>query len=174
MPSGSARAGADTPALTDGTYPPAAGLPAQGRMIPPDELATGQTPFDALDRGELLRLVQGYHQAAMTARAVLQVLRHPHAEDGFWRQGGLGHEALTRNDVLVRLARDGNADDDASAIYHAFFRMAGGLLFPTAHGVYDRWGVNDAGEWRAPDPGPDRGFRPATWHDLIPKQEPAA
>lgn len=163
---------AAAPARSDPDYPPAAGLPAPERMIPPQALAFAQTPFDNLDRGELLRLVQAHHQANMTARVVLQTLRTPHADHAFWQKGGLGHEALERMEVLVRLVRDGNADDDSLAIYKAFFRQSGKLLFPTAHGIYDTWGINDAGDWRAPDPGPDRGFRPATWNDLVPGAKP--
>lgn len=137
-------------------------------MIRPEELAFGQTPFDQLDRGELLRLVQAHHQANMTARVVLEMLRKPHADHPFWKPGGLGHEAHQRMEVLVRLARDGGADDNSLAIYNRFFRQAGALLFPTAHGPYDVWGINAAGHWSTPDPGPDRGYRPATWSDLVP------
>jgi hypothetical protein len=50
-----------------------------------------------------------------------------------------------------------------------FYRGAAGLLFPSLADPFHDWGVNGRGEWRAPNPGADWGYRPLEWQDLLPE-----
>jgi hypothetical protein len=51
-----------------------------------------------------------------------------------------------------------------------FYRAAAGLLFPSLADPFHHWGVNGHGEWCAPNPGPDWGYRSVEWQDLLSEQ----
>lgn len=154
-------------------WPPLHGIPSQRRMKHPKHLRWGETPFDNLTRGELLRLVQAYHMALTSSSSVLRMSRINDETHPFWGPGGTGGRALAEADCLMHLCRSDRGNADSEAIYRKFFRNAGSLLFPTVHGhdrFYD-WGVDEKGEWCAPNPGEDRGYRAVQWKDLHPSVE---
>lgn len=149
-------------------WPPARGLPGKRRFKKARDLRWGETPFDDLNRAELLRLVQAYHSAAVSARSILRIGRIGQETSPYWSREGSGGRALAKLDHLVTLCGDGGMNAASERIYRSFFRSAIGLLFPGLKDKFDDWGVNDKGEWIAPNPGPERGFRPVRWSDLLP------
>lgn len=146
-------------------WPPAGGPPGKDRMIPPVELQYGQTPFDNLTRGELLRLVQAYHVALESSHGALMQLRHFY-RGPFWGDDGCGGEALARIEFLMTLAGVEGLGEDNERAYRMFFRYAGQLLFPRVRPkMGDCWGVTSDGMLRAPM---SPGDRPLEWCDLLP------
>jgi hypothetical protein len=152
---------------TSQPWPPASGLPSRDRMKPAEGLQWGETPFDDLTRAELLRLVQAYHLALVSAGDALRQLCLQDPISPFWGADGQGGRALARGDTLKALV-DGESQEARDRIYRQFYRAAAGLLFPTLPDPFHDWGVNGKGEWCAPSPGPDWGYRPVEWQDLLP------
>jgi len=150
-------------------YPPAHGVPGKARFKRAKDLQWGETPFDSLERGELLRLVQAYHAAAISARSTLKMVSHGQADHPFWGQQGTGGQALARLEWLVQQCGDGGGNEASERIYRRFFRTAYGLLFPTLkRDRFDDWGISKSGEMCAPCRD-EEGYRPIRWSDLLPK-----
>jgi hypothetical protein len=150
-------------------WPPASGLPSHDRMKPAESLQWGETPFDDLTRAELLRLVQAYHLALVSADGALRHVRLQDPASPFWEADGQGGRALARADTLKALV-DGDSAEARIYIDRQFYRAATRLLFPSLPDPFHDWGVNGQGEWCAPDPGPDWGYRPIKWQDLLPER----
>lgn len=151
-------------------WPPAHGLPAANRFKRLKRFSWGETPFDDLSRGELLRLAQAYHSALVAARSVMAM----HATDNpslYWTIEGVGGRALAKANYLMKLSREDSSDQERENIYRSFFRTADTLLFP--HKRQDKfhdWGVNAKGEMIAPQAG-QQGFRPIKWADVLPGRD---
>jgi hypothetical protein len=139
-------------------------------MKPAESLGWGETPFDDLTRAELLRLVQAYHLALAHADGALRQVRHQGPASPFWEADGQGGRALARAATLKTLV-DGDSAKARTHIDRQFYRAAAGLLFPSLADPFHDWGVNGQGEWCAPNPGPDWGYRPVAWQDLLPESE---
>lgn len=157
-------------------WPPLHGPPDKKRFKKAKDLKWGETPFDDLTRGELLRLVQAYHMALTSADSVLhQLMPYSREASGpFWSKDGSAGKAIDRMDALKLLMGDGGSDTDRENIYRQFFRTAFVLLFPDQARDFDLWGVNEKGEMCAPNPGLDRGYHPISWRDLHPLAEASA
>jgi hypothetical protein len=162
----------------DAADPPAHGLPASERMIPPAALEFGQTPFDNLTRGELLRLLQAYHHAMMACRNFVLTSKE-HDEQSmfggdrvrhFWTLPGRGGVLLHYIETLMTLSGDGGLTDESRNIYFNFFRYAAGLFFGDADPC-DCWGITADGNMSAPFRA-ENGQRPLTWSDLLPTTKP--
>lgn len=153
-------------------WPPNRGLPAKSRYKKAKDLEWGETPFDDLDRGELLRLVQAYHAAALSADSVLHQFSYGQERHPYWSLEGVGGRARARLQFLIERAGDGKADKASESIYRSFFRTAYGLLFPPLKRDTDDWGVNDKGIMIAPFRN-EAGYRRIKWSDLLPKKETA-
>lgn len=148
-------------------WPPAHGLPAKGRFKKLKRFSWGESPFDDLTRGELLRLVQAYHSATVSSRSVLKMHAND-AETGFWGPEGTGGRALQKANYLMALSREDSTDQERENIYRSFFRTADTLLFPYKKSdKFSDWGVNEDGEMVAPHSGKD-GYRPIEWKDILP------
>jgi hypothetical protein len=165
----------ETAQTADDQWPPAHGIPAADRYRKPDSLEWGETPFDDLDRGELLRLVQAYHAAAVSAQGILHQFRWQRETQPFWAADGSGGQAWRRLDYLISRAGDGGLNAGSEKVYRAFFRSAYGLLFSEID--EEQWGIDDGdGTMLAPfKPGDanrlsGRPMRAFTWSDLLPKQ----
>lgn len=156
-------------------WPPAHGIPAKHRFKGAATLEWGETPFDDLDRGELLRLVQAYHMAAVSARSALAMLKQPNETSPYWGPDGTGGKALGHLEYLFRHI---GYERHSEKMYRSFFRYAGALLFRGLASREHRWGVDDvSGEMFAPfSPGdvsmmkPHRKLRALRWRDLLPKR----
>jgi len=154
-------------------WPPPHGLPPRERFIPAKDLRWGQTPFDNLSRGELLRLVQAYHAAAVSARSVIFMLSAGRLH-AFWSPDGAGGRAQNQLTYLLQLAGDVGVGEDAARIYRCFFRTARGLLFEPVARPDDRWVITEKGEMWCPGPAPDGSpCRPVEWRDLLPNEDGA-
>ena len=139
------------------------GLPNKSRMIPPEDLKWGQTPFDNLTRNELLRLVQAYHSALISMGGPLHSLLQGNESHPYWMSpNGSGYAVKAKWDALMNLA--GNNQDGGEAEYCKFYRYADGLLFP---GIGSPWKVYPDGTMSSPGYAP--GGRPLTWSDLAPR-----
>jgi hypothetical protein len=149
-------------------WPPASGLPSRDRMKPAESLQWGETPFDDLSRAELLRLVQAYHLALVSAARALRQVRCQDPASPFWEADGQGGRALARAEALKTLADEDRAEA-RERVDRQFYRAATGLLFPSLADPFHDWGVNGQGEWCAPNPGPEWGYRPVEWRDLLPE-----
>lgn len=165
--------------MTDGPWPPARGIPGKGRFKKPADLQFGETPFDDLTRGELLRLVQAYHAAAVSARSVLAMTEYHQKEHPYWGPDGSGGRAKRRLEYLLARCGDGGANSRSERIYRSFFRYATDLLFAGVDGDKDYWGIDAKGEMVAPSaPGDINRFtglplRPLKWSDIVPKERTA-
>lgn len=51
-------------------------LPDAHMLIPNDQLVFGETPFDNLNREELLRLVQAYHSMFIDATMAVYLMKY--------------------------------------------------------------------------------------------------
>jgi hypothetical protein len=153
---------------TDEPWPPASGLPPHDRMKTAESLRWGETPFDDLTRAELLRLVQAYHMALVSADGALRQVRLHDPASQFWEADGPGGRALARAETLEAMV-SGESEEARKRIYRQFYRADAGLLFPSLDDPFHDWGVNGKGEWCAPNPGPDWGYRPVEWRDLLPE-----
>jgi hypothetical protein len=142
---------------------------SRDRMKPAESLQWGETPFDDLTRAEFLRLVQAYHMALVTADGALRQVRLQDPTSLLWEADGQGGRALARADTLKALV-DGDSAAARKRIDRQFYRAAAGLLFPSLADSFHDWGVNGQGEWCAPNPGPDWGYRPVEWQDLLPER----
>ena len=152
------------------TWPPRRGLPGKKRFKKGRTLKWGETPFDDLDRGELLRLVQAYHSALISSRSVMlmQAQAQPSA---YWGSEGSGGRALAKTNYLYDLSGNNAADPASEKIYRCFFRTADALLFPfLKEERFNNWGVNKKGEMCAPYR-PEDGFRPLKWQDVLPSAD---
>jgi hypothetical protein len=149
-------------------WPPSSGLPSRDRMKPAESLRWGETPFDDLSRAELLRLVQAYHLALVSIDGALRQVCGREPTSPFWEADSQGGRALARADTLKALV-DGDSAEARAHIDRQFYRAAAGLLFPSLADPFHDWGVNRQGEWCAPNPGPDWGYRPVEWQDLLPE-----
>jgi hypothetical protein len=154
-------------------WPPARGVPGKARFKKARALQWGESPFDDLDRGELLRLVQAYHAAAVSANSVLALCRHGQECSPFWGSDGSGGRAKARLEWLIAQCGDGGMNEASERIYRSFFCSAYGLLFPTLKGEFEDWGIDKKGMMAAPNPGREQGYRPIRWADLLPVPEPA-
>lgn len=155
-------------------WPPARGVPGKRRFKKAADLRWGETPFDTLDRGELLRLVQAYHAAAVSANSVLKMCAAGQEGHPFWGPEGTGGQALARIGWLMAQCGDVGGNAASERIYRSFFRTAYGLLFPTLkRDRFDHWGVNAKGEMCAPFEG-EKGYRAIRWSDLLPLPTPEA
>lgn len=152
----------------DEQWPPNSGVPSRARFKKARSLKWGETPFDDLSRGELLRLVQAYHSAMLAARSVM-LIQAESAPSAYWSFQGTGGRALAKANELARLVGNDKADAASEAIYRSFFRTADVLLFPYLRDDrFSDWGVNDQGEMVAPHRGQD-GYRPIEWRDVLPQ-----
>lgn len=149
--------------MTDEQWPPNSGVPEKKRFKKARRLKWGETPFDDLTRAELLRLVQAYHSAAVSAGSVLSMAKESDPYSPF-----TGGAALAKIDHLLTLAGENDPDPASENIYRSFFRSANPLLFPylKAQRFYN-WGINDKGEMCAPYRA-EEGFRPIEWRDVLP------
>lgn len=165
--------------MTQTRYPPARGIPGKARFKKPADLQFGETPFDDLTRGELLRLVQAYHAAAVSANSVLAMIEHGQQGHPYWGPEVSGGRAKRRLEYLIARCGDGGANSASERIYRAFFRYANDLLFPGVEGDKDKWGIDAKGVMVAPaTPGDINRFtglplRPLKWSDLLPKERAA-
>lgn len=162
--------------MTEMQWPPARGIPAKNRYKKARDLQWGETPFDDLDRGELLRLVQAYHAAAVGANSVLGMMSHGQEGHLYWSGEGSGGKAKAKLEFLIRRAGDGGMNSASENIYRKFFRHAYGLLFPGLGDQWDQWGIDEkTGEMFAPytvgerSPlRPEAKMRAVRWRDLLP------
>lgn len=176
---GSIMADTDDGGNEEEQWPPARGLPAQSRYKPASKLEWGETPFDDLDRGELLRLVQAYHAAAVDARLTLIQLRAGHEKNVYWGPDGIGGYAVARLELLIARAGDGDMGSGSENISRSFFRYANGLLFEELAREDERWGIDESSGHRfAPfTPGDcsplphGQPLRAIQWSDLLPKNK---
>ncbi len=165
--------------MNDEQWPPNHGIPAKTRYKKAKSLRWGETPFDDLTRGELLRLVQAYHAAAVGANSVIYQVSYGQDNHPYWSKDGRGGRAKARLEYLITRAGDGGADAGSENIYRKFFRSAYGLLFPGIKDEYYSWGIDDvSGEMVAPyKPGETSPFdgkrklRAIKWRDLLPTKK---
>ncbi len=151
-------------------WPPNHGVPDKRRFKKAISLKWGETPFDNLSRGELLRLVQAYHSAVVSAQSVMQIQAEQSAS-AYWMFSGSGGRALTKGNALMRLAGEQDRDPAGEKIYRSFFRTADVLLFPHLRDdKFSDWGINDKGEMCAPHRS-EEGFRPIEWRDVLPQKK---
>lgn len=154
----------------DEQWPPNSGVPHKKRFKKARRLQWGETPFDDLTRAELLRLVQAYHAATISAHSVMAI-QSEMAPSHYWAVDGSGGRALRMAKHLLNLAGENDPDPASENIYRSFFRAAVGLLFPYM-GEQDKfynWGINDKGIMTAPF-NPDEGYRPIEWRDVLPQR----
>lgn len=148
-------------------WPPASGLPAKSRFKKASKLKWGETPFDDLSRAELLRLVQAYHSATVSAQSVMR-MQAELAPSPYWMHGGSGGRALGKCNVLMKLSGERDADPASENIYRSFFRTADTLLFPhLKDDRFNNWGVNEKGVMVAPFKA-EEGYRAIEWRDVLP------
>lgn len=152
-------------------YPPAHGLPARERMKPGKDLRWGETPYDDLTRGELLRLVQAQHSALVSCSSVLRLMRTGQKDSPFWLDRGAGYGALHKAMSLLKLSGALGMNDESESIHRSFFRYADSLLFPDLDGA--RWYVTPDGAMFSPGPPREgqEGARPMEWKDLLPNNK---
>jgi hypothetical protein len=154
--------------MADEQWPPNHGLPAKKRFKKARSLKWGETPFDDMTRGELLRLVQAYHSAVVASQSAMSMVATA-APSGYWMAGGSGGRALAKCNVLMHLAGERDPDPASENIYRSFFRSADVLLFPHLKDErFSNWGVNDKGDMVAPYKEED-GFRAIEWRDVLPQ-----
>jgi len=148
-------------------WPPNHGLPKKNRYKKARGLKWGETPFDDLTRGELLRLVQAYHSAVVSSQSVM-AMQAQMAPSGYWSGIGSGGRALAKCNELMKLAGERDPDPASENIYRSFFRSADVLLFPhLKEDKFNNWGVNDKGEMCAPYRA-EEGYRAIEWRDVLP------
>jgi hypothetical protein len=154
-----------TEKMTD-QWPPASGVPAKIRFKKARSLKWGETPFDDLTRAELLRLVQAYHLATVTARGVMMM--HAEVHPSLYWADGHGGRALSKINYLVSLAGECDGEGASEMIYRSFFRTANVLLFPHLRfSEFSDWGIDDKGQMLAPHSGVE-GYRRIEWRDMTP------
>lgn len=137
------------------------------------KLKWGETPFDKMNRDELVRFAQASYAALESTRSCLAMSKHPNDTSLYWGKEGSGGRALFQADAVINEVQ---AKFDSETIYRSFFRYARDLLFPgmdrhtwlvcekdnvMMKGVGDqpiRTECTDCG-------GP---LRPITWADLAP------
>lgn len=91
------------------------------------KLEWGETPWDDLTKGELLREVGRMFSALESAKSVLSIMKALAREDDtFWGKQGSGGRALDRASQVIDPVYE--AYDDES-VYKSFFRYANSLLF---------------------------------------------
>ena len=88
------------------------------------QLAWGQTPWDDLDRDELLREVQRMASALQSANSVLSMISAAEPAHPFWTRGTGARAAAKVEQALARLT-----EYDGENIYRSFYRYADDLLF---------------------------------------------
>jgi hypothetical protein len=153
-------------------WPPRRGLPGKKRFKKGRSLKWGETPFDDLNRAELLRLVQAYHSAMIAARSVMALSMGP-SPSTFWGPEGSGGRAMAKANHLIALVGDGGGNEASEKIYRSFFRSADVLLFPfLKDDKWNDWGINAKGEMIAPFRGESEGFRRIKWADVCPQEAP--
>lgn len=165
--------------MSEEQWPPAHGRPTD--FPDPENLQWGESSFDHLSRGELLRLAQAYHLALVAARGVMYMHRH-HAlyqnpDDAYWGQAGMGGLAMSKAEALLDAV---NRHDSGESDYRTFYRYAEPLLFPEiTHRMISKWHVNSEGKMVGDKPDADfvamlrttDDFRPIEWSDLLPTRE---
>ena len=133
----------------------------------------GETPFDDMDREELLRTAQRLWSGMVSARSCLRVFRAIDESSPYWCPQGAGGRALAKMDEVHEAL---SPDDEASeSIYRSFFRYADDLLFENAT-LSSGWMICDKGHMIARISGPPltdctmckRPMRPIEWRDLSP------
>lgn len=155
--------------MTDEQWPPNSGVPDKRRFKPARKLKWGETPFDDLSRAELLRLVQAYHAATVSANSIMRIQAEAQPGHGYWSSEGSGGRALLMSNHLMQLAGENDPDPASENIYRSFFRSALVLLFPyMRNDRWGDWGINADGEMIAPHKGRE-GYRPIEWRDVLPK-----
>lgn len=155
------------------------------------ELKWGETPWDHLDKADLLRTVQRMYSAVLSLHSALSLCNHNDErsgyQGGYWGFDGTGGVALERGRQVLDPIHEEYSEED---IYRSFFRYANDLLFDRSRGyrVGFGWtvcpvcglmiGENMMGESllgkRCSEVYP-RGegrcegiFRELTWEDLLP------
>jgi hypothetical protein len=109
------------------------------------KLRWGETPFDRMDRAELLRFARRAYAALDSARSALSIIRGPCDErDPFWGAGGTGGDALSYCRIVLT-----PFEKDADDIYRFYFRPAGSLLWPELPKSETRLICDNCGQWIA-------------------------
>jgi hypothetical protein len=154
--------------MADEQWPPNHGIPTKKRFKRARSLKWGETPFDDLNRGELLRLVQAYHSAVVSSQSVMAIQAEMSGASRYWMADGSGGRALAKCNELMKLAGERDPDPSGEKIYRQFFRTADVLLFPhLKDDRFSNWGINEKGEMCAPFK-PEEGYRPIEWRDVLP------
>jgi hypothetical protein len=150
-------------------YPPSHGIPDKNRLIPADDLVFGQTPFDALDRGELLRLLQAYYVALSGAQSLIRDAK-TYMPEQMWPSEGFRVDAAERVDYLL------NQIEDKSTVHYKFFQTATELLFADKPSHGNPWYIDDRTKAMSKiicredgriTPADDEGLRPIQWTDFM-------
>jgi hypothetical protein len=104
------------------------------------KLKWGETPFDKMDRAQLLLHCQRMYDACTGSRSLLRQFEWADPNSPFWgrKHGSGGRELAKLSDIVETI----EATFDHESIYRAFFRYATDLLFPTL-GIGSRWHVCD-------------------------------
>lgn len=156
-----------------GQWPPASGLPDKKRFKKAHTLKWGETPFDTLDRAELLRLVQAYHMALGATSSCLKMQRSANPESLYWGPEGSGGGALKKADHLMALCGAAGTDQAREKIYRSFFRTAECLLFGAAPGSFDDWGIKIGSDEMIAPCRDDPAYRRIEWRDMLPPLTPS-
>ncbi len=131
-------------------------------------LEWGESPWDRMERADLLREVQRLHSAAESALSVLEAIRD--RGHRYWGPLGNGGLALEKCRQATKAVREGFED---SNLFRAFYRYACDLLFdaPIGYG----WRICEQGhmtgsndEWRMSCGVCRKDVRPLRWDDLSP------
>lgn len=97
-------------------------------------LPFGKTPWDEMERPELLRTIQRFYSALTSSRSALCLTSHGETM-GFWGNRGSGRKAIIKCEEALA-----PYEENSENIYRAFFRYANDLLFESPH-VGFRFGV---------------------------------
>lgn len=89
-------------------------------------LKRGQSPWDEMNREELLREVQRMFFALQSANDVLKLFQQPN--NLYWEKFGRGGRALDQTSQVINTVYE---TCDREDLYDAFYRYAASLLFET-------------------------------------------
>lgn len=99
-------------------------------MAEPKRLAWGKSPFDDMDRDELLLWARRMYAACVSARSVMALSMGPEPSS-FWKEGGSGFDAMSKADMVVE---EIERRFDSESVYRMFYRYADDLLFKPSLG----------------------------------------
>lgn len=139
------------------------------------KLKWGETPWEKLDRDELLREVQRLYSAGLSMACCLKMARASDVYSPYWGPRGSGGRALAKWDTINEPLEKKFGNEE---IYRAFYRYADDLLF--SPGLGSNWVICDVCGGMLGNPEKpakahvehcfrceeDRQFRPIEWKDL--------